>query len=190
MEKQSKVVKSPAMERSIMFFKSERWKWIRCAILFLILVSAAIVIMSFLYETGLAEEDTTNIWVLCDPNSFVCVREAPRKTAYAVGGITCGTQMETDGKTKGNYIHVVNVHAEDDTGWISNQHIVYDEPEPVYRNATVVSIGRLAARKGVGGKVKKWLQPMDELKVYWWSSQWCLTNYGYVQSAYLELDGE
>lgn len=152
----------------------------------LIVIAIALFIIMIFQEFGFAED----VWVLCDPNSFVCVREAPRKTAYAVGGITCGTLMETDGKVQGNYLHVINVHAEDDKGWISKQYIVYDEPQPVYRGATVVSIGRLAARKGVGGKVKKWLQPMDELKVYWWSSQWCLTNYGYVQSAYLELDGE
>lgn len=157
---------------------------------FILFVFIVVFVMLVVQEFGFAEEATTDIWVLCDPNSYVCVREAPRKTAYAFGGITCGTRMETDGKTKGNYIHVVNVHAEDDTGWICSQYIVYDEPEPIYRGATVVSIGRLAARKGVGGKVKKWLQPMDELKVYWWSEQWCLTNYGYVQSAYLELDGE
>lgn len=142
--------------------------------------------LTLLREAGLAEE----IWVLCDPDSFVCVREAPRKTAYAVGGITCGSMLNTDGKSKNGYLHVTEVPAEDDTGWISGQFIVYDEPYPLYRSATVVSNGRLAARKGIGGKVRKWLNPMDQLKIYWWSNEWCLTNYGYVQSMYLELDGE
>ena len=64
-------------------------------------------IIMMLQEAGLAED----VWVLCDPNSFVCVREAPRKTAFAVGGITCGTLLETDGKEKGNFIHVINIHA-------------------------------------------------------------------------------
>ena len=31
---------------------------------------------------------------------------------------------------------------------------------------------------------------MDTLTIYWWSDEWCLTNYGYVQTAYLELDLE
>lgn len=152
-------------------------------IILTVLITFCIMLMQ---EAGLAED----VWVLCDPNSFVCVREAPRKTAYAVGGITCGTLLETDGKEKGNFIHVINIHAEDDKGWISKQYIVYSEPKPLYQSATVVSNGRLAARKGVGGKVRKWLQPMDALTIYWWSDEWCLTNYGYVQTAYLELDGE
>ena len=152
-------------------------------ILLIVLITFCIMLLQ---EAGLAED----VWVLCDPDSFVCVREAPRKTAFAVGGITCGTLLETDGKEKGNFIHVINIHAEDDTGWISKQYIVYSEPKPLYQSATVVSNGRLAARKGVGGKVRKWLKPMDTLTIYWWSDEWCLTNYGYVQTAYLELDGE
>lgn len=152
-------------------------------ILLIVLITFCIMLLQ---EAGLAED----VWVLCDPDSFVCVREAPRKTAYAVGGITCGTLMETDGEIKGDYIHVINVHAEDDKGWISRQYIVHSEPKPLYQNATVVSNGRLAARKGVGGKIRKWLKPMDTLKIYWWSDEWCLTNYGYVQTDFLELDGE
>ena len=144
--------------------------------------------MLLLQDIGLAEEQS--VWILCDPDSFVCMREAPKKTAFATGGITCGSQLTADGKRKNSYIHVVDVPAEDDNGWISEQYIVYDEPKPLYQSATVVSNGKLAARKGVNGKVKKWLKPMDQLTVYWWSDEWCLTNLGYVQSMYLELDGE
>ena len=153
-------------------------------ILVVILLSFAIFLLN---DTGLAEG--SGVWVLCDPNSYVCVREYPRKTANAFGGITCGSRLQTDGKEKKGYLHVIEVPAEDDTGWISSQFIVYDEPYPLYQSATVVSNGRLAARKGIGGKVKKWLNPMDQLTIYWWSNEWCLTNYGYVQSAFLELDG-
>ena len=141
--------------------------------------------LTLLREAGLAED----VWVLCDPDSFVCVREYPRKSSYAFGGVTCGMIMHTDGKTQKSYLHVVDVHAEEDTGWISSQHIVYDEPVYLNQEATVVSNGRLAARTGVNGKVRKWLQPMDTLMVIYWSREWCLTNYGYVQTDYLELNG-
>ena len=154
-------------------------------ILVVILISFALYLF---HDTGLAEK--CSVWVLCDPESFVCVRDNPRKSSTAFGVVTCGSMLHTDGKSKKGYLHVAEGPAEDDTGWISGQFIVYDEPYPLYRSATVVSNGRLAARKGVGGKVRKWLNPMDQLKIYWWSNEWCLTNYGYVQSMYLELDGE
>lgn len=168
------------------FFQSEAWQWILCGIKFAVIVCIIVGVLLAMQEFGFAED----VWVLCDPDSFVCVRDAPRKTSYAFGGITCGSRLTSDGKQKNHYLHVVEVPAESDTGWISTMFIVYDEPIPLYQSATVVSNGRLAARKGIGGKVRKWLKPMDQLTIYWWSNEWCLTNYGYVQSMYLELDGE
>ena len=158
---------------------------------FLILLGLVIGVLMMLGDIGLAEGETGNVWVLCDPDSFVCIREEPRKSSFAVGGATCGTRLETDGKTKGNYIHVVNVPAEADRGWVSTQFVVYDEPYPMDRTATVVSNGKLAVRKGIGGKIKKWLQPIeDSVRIRWWSNEWCLTTIGYVQTEFLELDGE
>ena len=40
------------------------------------------------------------------------------------------------------------------------------------------------------GKRTRWLKPQASLKVYWWSDEWCVTNCGYVQTKYLELEGE
>ena len=171
------------------FFESDLWLLIK---ILLIVAALAVIIsgvVSLLHFTALADGETTDVWVLCDPDSFVCVREHPRKSSYAFGGVTCGVLMHTDGKTQKSYLHVVDVHAEEDTGWISSQHIVYDEPVYLHQEATVVSNGRLAARAGVNGKVRKWLQPMDTLTILYWSSEWCLTNYGYVQTDYLELNG-
>ena len=173
------------------FFRSEAWGWIRCGLELALIVLIVVLVITFLQDIGFAEGETQNVWVLCDPDSFVCVREAPRKSAYAVGGSTCGTMLQADGKRKNGYIHVVNLAAEDNSGWICEQYIVYDEPRPMNRTATVVSNGKLAVRKGIGGKIKKWLYPMkDTVKIRWWSNEWCLTTIGYVQTAYLELDGE
>lgn len=172
------------------FFESNCGKLLVGFIEFLILLGLIIGILLTLEKVGLAEGEQS-VWVLCDPDSYVCIREAPRKSAFAVGGATCGTRLETDGKAKGSYIHLVNVPAEDCEGWISAQFIVYDEPYPMDRTATVVSNGKLAVRKGINGKVKKWLKPMeDSVRIRWWSDEWCLTTAGYVQTEFLELDGE
>lgn len=157
----------------------------------LILILAIMILcFAFLHDIGLAESDTTDVWVLCTSDSFVCVREAPRKSSFAFGGATCCTRLQTDGKIKNNFIHVVEVPAEESEGWISTQYIVYSEPIRIDQQATVVSNGRLAARKGIGGKVQYWINPMDTLTVFWWTPEWCLTNKGYVQTEFLELDGE
>lgn len=158
-----------------------------CIELILILV-IMICALIFLHDAGLAES-TDSVWVLCTSDSYVNIREYPRKTSYAFGGATCGTMLQTDGKIDGNYIHVVNVPAEESEGWISSQYIVYSEPVRIDQPATVVSNGRLAARKGIGGKVQYWLNPMDTLTVFWWTPEWCLTNKGYVATEFLELDG-
>lgn len=56
------------------------------------------------------------------------------------------------------------------------------------RAATIISKGRLAARKNVDGKRTRWLKSGAKLKVHWWSEEWCLTDCGYVKSVYLEME--
>lgn len=177
------------------FFDSEAWKWITLVLEIGVMVLFVFLIIFALKEVGLAEEedpyaDCTTIWVLCKDDSFVCVREKPRKTSYAFGGAYTGISLKTDGKEKNGYLHVVDVAAEESTGWISKQYIVYDEPIPMKQKALVVSNGRLAARKGIDGKIRKWLKPMTEVTILYWTQEWCLTNYGYVQTEYLEWIGE
>lgn len=155
----------------------------------LLILAIMVCALLLLQDTGLAEEDTEDVWILCSSDSFVCVREAPRKTSYAFGGATCGTRLQTDGKVKNKYIHVVNVPAEETSGWISLQYIVHSEPIRIDQGATVVSNGRLAARKGINGKVQYWLEPMSQVTILWWTDEWCLTNKGYVATEFLELDG-
>ena len=156
----------------------------------LLILAIMVCTLLLLQDIGLAEEDTEDIWILCSSESFVCVREAPRKTSFAFGGATCGTRLQTDGEAKNKYIHVVNVPAEEASGWISSQYIVHSEPIRIDQGATVVSNGRLAARKGINGKVQYWLEPMSKVTVFWWTDEWCLTNKGYVATEFLELDGE
>lgn len=172
------------------FFRSEAWLVIRVMIVFLLIAVGIVFAFTYIYDMASAEDAATEVWVLCDPESFVCVRDCPRKTSYAFGGATCGTMLKTDGKQAKGYVHVVDVAAESDTGWISANYIVYDEPVRIDQYATVVSNGRLAVRNGVGGKLKRWLKPMDTVRVIYWSEEWCLTAAGYVQTMFLELDGE
>lgn len=177
------------------FFDSELWKWITCLLEIGFIALLIIMFIFALKEIGLAEEedpyaDCTTVWAMCRDDSSVCIREKPKRTSYDFGAAYAGCAMKTDGKIKNGFLHVVDVPAEQSTGWVSTQYIVYEEPVPMNQKALVVSNGRLAARKGIGGKIRKWLKPMTEVTILYWTSTWCLTNYGYVQTGFLEWIGE
>lgn len=173
------------------YARTERNQLIRKLILaFFEFAAILLIVLGILYiamDTGMAESQYC--WVMCSPDSYVCVREKPRKTSDGFGGATLGTRLETDGKTKNGFLHVINVPAEETEGWVSLQHVVYDEPVQMKQAALVVSNGKLAARKGINGKVKTWLQPMTEVTILIYSKEWCLTNYGYCMTEFLEWVG-
>ena len=177
------------------FFQSEVWGWIKVVIELALIAGIILACITVFRDFALGEEedpyaDCTPVWVMCSETSYVCVREKPRKTSDAFGGAINGIMLKTDGKEKNGFLHVVDVAAEASEGWISKQYIVYYEPVEMKQKAQVVSYGRLAARKGINGKVRKWLKPMTEVTILCYSEDWCLTNYGYIQTEYLEWIGD
>lgn len=167
------------------FFDSELWKWIRLlfeiALIAVILIVFAIVIRSF----AKSEPITEQVWVLCEPTGTVNIRSSPGGPVFA--GATCGAEMWTDNKQRSGFLHVTELAAEEDEGWISCRYIVYDEPEAVNGPMAVAGEGRVAARKWIGGKIIRWLQPGDSVYVFWMSSEWAVTDCGYIRSEFLEV---
>jgi len=169
-------------------FDSEMWKWCRTVleiVLIILLVYGAICLYN---SFGFADEMYDEAYVLCA--DYVNIRMKPTKKSESIGRFECGEKIWLDGKKRNGYLHCVNLSLESDTGWIHSGFVVFDEPERVNQSAVIVSKGRLAARKYVNGKRTRWLKPLASLKVYWWSDDWCVTDCGYVQSKYLELEGE
>lgn len=161
-----------------------RWQTILVAI-FLTLIA----VLTALRISKAGAEETT-CYVFCDPDSFVTIRSEPKRKSVEVGGATFGSELKTDGKIRDGYLHVYDLAAEEDEGWISTGYVVYDPPKVTSYKALVVSNGKLTVRKSIGGKMKKMLRPMTEVKVFCESDEWCLTNYGYVMTEYLETVGE
>lgn len=161
-----------------------RWQTILVSI-FLTLIAVLTVL-----RISKAGAEGTTCYVFCDPDSFVTIRSEPKRKSVEVGGATFGSELKTDGKIRDGYLHVYDLAAEEDEGWISTGYIVYDPPRVTDYKALVVSNGKLTARKSIGGKMKKMLRPMTEVKVFCESDEWCLTNYGYVMTEYLETVGE
>ena len=176
------------------FRNTELWKILRTTIEILLFAAVICGLVHFYMSLGLSEakadeyEDLTVGYVICV--DYVNVRQFPNKNGEPLGMYETGTKVYLDGKKKNGYLHIVDTGLEDCEGWIKSGYIVYDEPIRVNQSATIVSKGRLAARNCVNGRRTRWLKPLASVKVYYWSDEWCVTNCGYVQTKYLELEGE
>ena len=153
-------------------------------IAFIVLVVLGIIFL--LQQAGYAEDEAK--YVMCMDR--VNIRLGASTKTDAIGWLEPGDVVYPDGKIKNGFVHCEIPSIEAGEGWVKKGYLVDDKPKRVDRNATVISNGKLAARKNVKGKRTRWLKPGGELLVYYWSEDWCLTNCGYVQSQYLELDGD
>lgn len=143
-------------------------------------------VMVLLWSPACAEDVTAyRCWAFCEPDSEVMIRARPGKQAPVVGAAGSGEQLWTDWEESGSWIHLVDVSNESGTGWISKEHVVFDEPVRLDLEGVIRGKGRIACRQGIDGKLKRWAKPGQELTVYWFSQEWTLTDLGYIQSQYV-----
>ena len=157
-----------------MFFKK-----VRMILLLLLMMAIAV--------SSLAEIDPYEVYVICQPGDYVNVRLNPSRKSEAVGYADSGDYVLTDGKTKNGFLRVYGI-GEMGVGWIHNGYVVEDEPQRVNCTGIVTSKGKLAARKYIKGKVRKWLHNMDKIKVYWITDDWCVTSEGFVKTEFLDFE--
>lgn len=176
------------------FTETEAWKWVRTG-LEILLIAAIAAGMVLLYKSlGFSEAKAdpyghiTEAYVLCA--DFVYIRQFPNNDNEPLGRFETGDVVYLDGKKKNGYLHCIDLSLEACEGWIHKGFVVYDKPIRVNQTATIVCGGRLAARKYVNGRRTRWLKSKASLVVYYWSDEWCVTDCGYVQTRYIELDGE
>ena len=158
----------------------------------LVLILAAVLLFaSYTVATEIdrahAEEITTQGYIIC--KSYVVIRQWASKRATEIGQLDPAEQIEIDGRTKDGYAHIV---APCD-GWVHAGYIVFSEPKAVNATATVTARKRVACRKWIDGPnvdSKPWLISGSEVKVLWMTSEWALTNRGYIKSTWLECDAQ
>lgn len=134
--------------------------------------------LALLMVTATAAADT--VWTMCQPHSQVNIRARASGRSEIVGYATCGDDFETDGKTRGGFLHVF-APVEAGEGWIALGYIVRQKPVYVGQRLTVDASGRVKARRTIGGKRRCWLQPGDEIMVYW-AADWAVTDKGFVRA--------
>ena len=165
------------------FLNSELWKWIRLMLQVLAIAAGLILIGMAINSVGRADVITEEVWVLCEPDGLVNIRS--RAGGRVVADARCGDVMWTDNKSRNGFLHVTELNAEVDEGWISGRYIVYDQPHEVNEQRTVTGDGRVACRKWIGGKIIRWAMPGDTVTVYWASQEWAVTSSGYIRTAFL-----
>ena len=135
--------------------------------------------------SGIAMADTYSdtVWILCQPDSYVNIRNNPFGKSDVVGRADCGDDFSTDGKTKNVFLHVYAT-TETGEGWISKGYVVYDKPVSIGRKMVIESRGRVNARKTVNGKRRCWVKSGDVVTVYW-MAEWAVTSKGFIKSEYL-----
>ena len=114
---------------------------------------------------------------------MVNIRLKASSRSEAVGYADPGDDFQTDGVVKNGFIHVY-ASIEPMEGWISLGYVVREKPVRVDRKMTVQASGRVAARKTVDGKRRRWLKPGEEIMVYYFAD-WCVTSAGFVRCDFL-----
>ena len=187
------------MDERKRFRDTEVWKLIRTAIEILLIVAIIYGIVTAFRTLGISEafaedsypgNENEVAFVICMPGDYVNVRPFPSTKNERIGYLDPGEMVYLDGKKKNGFVHCVGMHTESGEGWVYKGYLVDEEPERMNQKASVNSKGRLAARRSINGKRRKWLQPQDIVRVYYWTDEWALTDSGYVKSKYLDLIGE
>jgi len=178
------------------FKDTEAWKWIRTGLEILLVVLAVIAVIFAFRAMGISEAHGDSLdyydtaYAICATGDRVNIRMFPNRKQDPIGWLELGDEVTLDGQKKNGFYHCVGLPIEGGEGWVHGGYLVSGRPVPVGRIAYVVSNGKVHARQNVGGKHIRWLKPLTAVKVYSWSDEWACTDQGYVQSRFLELEGE
>ena len=139
-----------------------------------------LIVFLLLCMVGTAAADT--VYVLCQPDSFVNVREFPRKGSEVAGRVELGDALETDGQRKNGFIHVCGFEG---GAWI-NAGFVTEYPVTIVTLPTIIqSKGRVACRRSIKGTRRKWVYNEQKVTIYAFADDWAITNQGFIQTRFL-----
>ena len=131
------------------------------------------------------ENRLTEAWVLCQPDSYVNIRErASSRSAYA-GMLMSGDLIWVDGQTKNGYAHCDDMPNEAGEGWVHAGYIVFEEPEEVNKECRISSNGRVSCRRTIGGDRRCWVVDGSEVFVYQVAGEWAVTDKGFVKTEFI-----
>lgn len=161
---------------------------IASAVLIVLVIMSILTIAVVLFNaaTAYADDELTEAWVLC--SDYVHVRVSPNRKSESVGYVDAGDPVLVGSKKKNGFVRCYGI-GEYGEGWIHTGYLVYEKPVKVNCKAYSVSRGKLRARRHINGKRVGWIKHLESVKVYWWTDEWCVTDKGFVESRFLEMEG-
>ena len=161
----------------------------------IVLITSMVVAVGWMIGTAecrAAEEQMITCWAMCMPKSHVDVHMKPDKDSKIVGYLDPGDSFHTDGESKNGFIWCdVGDGGE---GWVYCGYVSTEEPEKVNERYVCVALKQVACRRWIHGPQIKgrgaWLKNMSTVMVYFRTSEWSVTNRGYIKSEWLEVDPE
>ena len=127
-------------------------------------------------------------FIICHPESYVCVRNSPKKGNNEAGRFDCGDYVRSDGVKKNGYLHITEAMEGD--GWVYAGNVVQDQPVIEKQKMRVNSNSNVICRRSVGGKKVGILTNGDVVTVYARSEEWAVTDKGYIMTEFLEVENE
>ena len=151
-------------------------------VVYILIVFIAIVVLCS------AIDARADYFVLCKPGSEINVRAKAKLKSPVIATAFFGQRIKTDGQEKNGFVHAVNLNAETCTGWIYKGLLVEDEPIATGGQAQVFGAERVACRKYADGKVIRWAQDGENVRLYAISADWCVTDRGYLRTDFLTVN--
>ena len=140
------------------------------------------ILLALLFISTAAVADDYAVYVLCQPDSFVYVRQFPKRGAHEVGYVELGEELTTDGTKRNGFLQV---DAFEGGGWIYSGFVT-EYPVTVESIETEIdSRGRVACRRYINGTRRKWLKNGQKVVVFAFADDWTVTNQGFIQTQYL-----
>ena len=140
-----------------------------------------VLLVAFLLLIGSAIADS--VYVLCQPDSFVNVRLFPVKGSEVAGRVELGDELETDGEKRNGFLHVYGSFETD--AWINAGFVTYYPVTILTFETEILSKGRVACRRSIGGTKRKWLSNGQKVVIYAFAVDWSITDKGFIQTQFL-----
>ena len=153
-------------------------------------VSAWIIALILLISSWAgADEGYKDAWVMCNPGSNVNVRSHPSKGGESIATVYAGDYIPLTGKKQGRW-YQCDVPCEAGMGWIRGDYLAFDKPEQYldgrkYRTTN----GKVYARYSIRGNKCATLKKGATVTVLLKSSEWCVTDRGFIMTKFLEEVG-
>ena len=149
------------------------------------LASVMVIIILCLMAQGAGRAENEQMWVLCNPESYVVIRERPDKKSAVGGYLYMGDEVQTDGVLRNGYLHLPSVSTEAGEGWVYRGYVDYSEAVRVDQDARTTQ-KQVRVRGCIDGEVKKRLKKGTVIRVYAENLKWCVTSVGYIRAECLE----